>query len=80
MPVVVAGGTYGRGGTAGVMSVGGGGIPGGVTAAGAAGARVARSGAIGGGVVAHPMTVLRMPRPRHSICKRETINCIPCCV
>ena len=57
------------------MSTGGG--TGGATAEGAAGARVARRGAIGGGVAAHPMTVLSMPRPRHSRRRRETIDCLP---
>src|SRR2546425_2970668 len=46
-------------------------------AAGAAGARVARRGAIGGGVAAHPMVMLRMPRPRHSRRRRATIGCLP---
>jgi hypothetical protein len=50
---------------------------GGATAAGAAGARVARSGAIGDGGAAHPMTVLRMPKLRPSRRRRETIGCLP---
>jgi len=76
VPVAEEGCLYGRGTTAGGTSEGGGGA-GGATAAGAAGARVARRGAAGGGGAAHPMTVLRMPKLRHSRRRRATIGCLP---
>src|SRR2546430_14435105 len=76
------GGWIGGGGSAtGGTSTGGtstGGGTGGATAEGAAGAKVARKGAMGGGVTAHAMTVLSIPRPRHSIRRRATISCLPC--
>jgi hypothetical protein len=78
LPPAEYGGWIGGGGsTTGGTSKGGtstGGGTGGATAEGAVGARVARSGAMGGGVTAHAIMVLRSPRPRHSKCRRETIQ------
>ena len=76
VPIIEGGGTEGRGSPAGGRSAGAG-VADGATAAGAAGARVARRGAIGGGVAAHPMTVLSMPKLRQITCRRETIGCLP---
>jgi hypothetical protein len=81
LPPAEYGGWIGGGGsTTGGMSTGGtstGGGTGGAMAEGAAGARVVRRGAIGGGVAAHPTMILSMPKPRHSRRRRAIIGCIP---